>query len=167
MYPYNLLRQRGQGDISDPDVVLIGTLLRLSGNVYASFSIPVPLILQGTLDAITSQLQGMGYRVRSNGSSYSAVTFDIEVRAEKPNIQSVLADFAAAANKGLAATWNGTGDEIQNINFSVLYNPRDHGGAPAPENVIQSLASDPTKKSDSTPLLIAGGLLLLVVLLKR
>jgi hypothetical protein len=157
------------GDIGDPNAVLIGTVLRLTGSVRASFGLPVPLVTQATLDEIAKKLRGLGYRVKGNTSEYSQITFDVEVRAEKPRVENVLAEFKAATDAGLAETWNGYGNELENPSFGVIWNPRDHNGQPAPEGVGSTLGNgdDDKDKPDNTMLYVMGALVLVVLVTRR
>lgn len=157
----------GLGDISDPNAVLIGTVLRLTGSVRASFGLPVPLITQATLDEIAKKLRAAGYRVKGNKAEYSQITFDVEVRAERPRVENVLAEFKAATDAGLAETWNGYGNELQNPSFGIIWNPRDHNGQPAPEGVGDTLGhgdDDDDKMPKWLMPALVGGVLFMMIM---
>jgi hypothetical protein len=155
----------GLGGFNENEVVPEGTRLRVQCNVLDAAGVRAFFILDNQLDQLTTELRKGLYRVLKRTSSYSQVTYELELNHAKTSIFGVLEDF----KNSMYVVGMGT---AANLTYDVLYDPRTGGAPPATNNTTPipdnaDTDPDPDKKPDLTMLYVAGGVLLLVMFMRR
>ena len=127
------------GNLSEHELVPVGTRLRLQANVIDALGVRAFFLLDNQLDKLSAELRKGGYQILKRTSSYSRVTYEVEVGIAKVNMMGVLQDFTLsfpAAGIGGAA----------NVTYDVLWHPAS-GTPPPPTNNTDPI-SDKEDTSD-------------------
>jgi hypothetical protein len=135
----------GLAGFNENDVVPEGTRLRVQCNVIDAAGVRAFFILDNQLDLLTAELRKGLYRVLKRTSSYSQVTYELELDHAKTSILGVLDDF----KNSMYVVGMGT---AANLAYDVLYDPRTGGAPPATNNTTPiPTNADTDPDNDKTP----------------
>jgi hypothetical protein len=155
---------RGLGAFNENEVVPEGTRVRVQCNATDLAGVRLFFVLDNQLDLLSAELRKGLYRVLKRTSSYSQITYELELGHAKVSMAGVLADFS----NSMYVVGIGT---ASNLTYDVLYDPRTGGAPPATHNTAEIPDNEDTnpdkKKKPDYTLYAVLGVLLVTTFMRR